>query len=230
MNFLDRITMIQLPEDQYEREETTKDTIYLHHTAGGANAVSVLDYWKSNAENVATAFVIDGYGKIFQCFSSKYWAWHLGGESQLYPKYDYPNGRPKGALSSHVLNSKAIGIEMCSWGPIKSVTDHAGKPAFMTAASAEYIDASKVRHLDKPYKGYSNYQFYTPNQLSSLKDLLRYVSDKWHIPTAWKGMGMFSIDPRAQAGQPGIWTHTSVRTDKYDCWPQPELIDVLTTL
>jgi N-acetyl-anhydromuramyl-L-alanine amidase AmpD len=224
MNFLDRITLIQQPDNQYMKEEIAKDTIYLHHTEGNANAVSVIDYWNSSPERVGTAFIIDGYGKIFQCFSSKYWSWHLGGESQL-----YPNGRPKGALSSQVLNSKAIGVEMCSWGPIKSVTDANYKPAFMTR-SGEYIDASKVRHLDKPYKGYSNYQFYTPNQLSSLKDLLRYVSDKWHIPTAWKGMGMFDIDPRAQAGQPGIWTHTSVRTDKYDCWPQPELIDVLTTL
>lgn len=225
MNFLDQIQMIQLPEDQYEKTETAKDTIYLHHTAGGPSAASVIEYWESNPENIATAFIIDGYGKIFQCFSSKYWAWHLGSESMLYPK-----GRPKGALGSRALNSKAIGIELCSWGPIKSVIDAKSQPAFMTAATGEYIKAEKVRHLDKPYRGYSNYQFYTSQQLVSLKDLLRYLSDKWKIPTAWKGMGMFDIDPRAQAGQPGIWTHTSVRTDKYDCWPQPELIDVLTTL
>jgi N-acetyl-anhydromuramyl-L-alanine amidase AmpD len=227
MNFLDRITLIQQPDNQYMKEETAKDTIYLHHTEGNANAVSVIDYWNSSPERVGTAFIIDGYGKIFQCFSSKYWSWHLGGESQLYPKGRHTLD-PRQS-SAQELNRKSIGIELCSWGPIKSVTGTNYKPAFMTR-SGEYIDAAKVRQLEKPYRGYSCYQFYTPAQLVSLKDLLRYLSDKWKIPTTWKGMGMFDISANALVGEPGIWTHTSVRTDKYDCWPQPELIDVLTTL
>ena len=28
----------------------------------------------------------------------------------------------------------------------------------------------------------------------------------------------------------GLWTHTNVRKDKFDCFPQPELVDMLKNL
>ena len=32
------------------------------------------------------------------------------------------------------------------------------------------------------------------------------------------------------AKQFGLWTHTNVRKDKFDCSPQPELVNMLRTL
>ena len=32
------------------------------------------------------------------------------------------------------------------------------------------------------------------------------------------------------ARQFGLWSHTSVRKDKFDCFPQPELVEMLKNL
>ena len=41
---------------------------------------------------------------------------------------------------------------------------------------------------------------------------------------------MWDISENALSGQPGIFTHTSVRSDKTDCHPQPELVRMLIEL
>ena len=40
----------------------------------------------------------------------------------------------------------------------------------------------------------------------------------------------FDLKFDALNGVPGLWTHCNVREDKIDCYPQPELIDMLNTL
>jgi N-acetyl-anhydromuramyl-L-alanine amidase AmpD len=230
-DILSRIVLSQFPDDQYVKEETPKDTIYVHHTAGGASPFDVLEYWESTPERVATSFIIAGPppkgvtawtdGQIFQAYSSKYYAWHLGGQAML-----YPNGKPAGAKGSLELNKKSIGIELCNWGPLHQTSD--GR--YLTVATGDIVNPARVLKLDTPYRGYLYWQAYSDAQLASLKDLIQYLVAKWNIPTTFKGMGMFDIDPRAQAGEPGIWTHTSVRTDKWDCSPQPKLVELLRTL
>ena len=44
-----------------------------------------------------------------------------------------------------------------------------------------------------------------------------------------KGTG-FELNTDALAGKPGIWSHTSVRKDKFDVHPQDELIAMLKSL
>jgi len=41
---------------------------------------------------------------------------------------------------------------------------------------------------------------------------------------------MWDVNEDALNGEPGVWTHVSYRSDKSDCHPQPELIDVLKSL
>ena len=41
---------------------------------------------------------------------------------------------------------------------------------------------------------------------------------------------MWDISDKALAGEAGVWTHVSFRTDKSDCHPQPELIQMLKSL
>ena len=38
------------------------------------------------------------------------------------------------------------------------------------------------------------------------------------------------MNQEAKDGKPGIWTHANVRPDKTDCFPQPELMDMLNGL
>ena len=37
-------------------------------------------------------------------------------------------------------------------------------------------------------------------------------------------------DDAYNAKQFGLWTHTNVRKDKFDCFPQPELVEMLKNL
>ena len=39
----------------------------------------------------------------------------------------------------------------------------------------------------------------------------------------------FNLDAY-NAKQFGLWTHTNVRKDKFDCFPQPELVEMLKGL
>ena len=41
---------------------------------------------------------------------------------------------------------------------------------------------------------------------------------------------MFETNEKALKGYHGVWTHTSYRTDKSDCHPQPELIEMLKNI
>ena len=100
---LDTTTILQarLSENQYFPEESKKTQIYLHHTAGNGDAVAVSRWWQSNAERIATAFVIGNKGTIVQCFSSKHWAYHLGIDNQDFA----PHG-----VRYQNLNKLSVGI------------------------------------------------------------------------------------------------------------------------
>jgi hypothetical protein len=50
-----KIVQSRLKKTQYFQEDTPKNQIYLHHTAGGGNAVAVANYWNGTKERVATA-------------------------------------------------------------------------------------------------------------------------------------------------------------------------------
>jgi len=226
----DRLTQAPMPESQYLKKEIPKTQIYLHHTAGNADPYSVIKYWNSTAERVSTAFIIGGKpsgkfatgqtpwvdGEILQCFSSKYSSWHLGGEAAL--------KRPAGSKTANELNLQSIGIELCNWG-------------WLTYKDGKYynyakgvVPAADVVELTTPYKGYKFYHRYTDEQLESTLLLLEYLGKTWNIPLGFKGMEIFARDIRAFKGEPGVYTHNSVRNDKWDVSPQPALIEMLKSL
>ena len=86
-----------LEKGEYVEEKTTKNTIYLHHTAGSHRADWTIDGWNKDRTStnarlrVATAFVIGGPdkmgsdkdgmdGKVFRAYNEDFWAHHLGQE------------------------------------------------------------------------------------------------------------------------------------------------------
>ena len=66
------INLIQSPlnKAQYYPEAHTKKQIVLHHTVSGPRATSVINGWGYTPVRLATAFVIDGEGTFYQCWSS----------------------------------------------------------------------------------------------------------------------------------------------------------------
>lgn len=221
------LTFDPLPDNQFKKEITTKTQVYLHHTASSPDPIGVKEWWISNGEAVSTSFIIGGKfskrkdgrvwkdGEIFQCFSTKYWGWHLG----LKAKHLIAGGK-----SSLDLNRNAIGIEICNWG---GLTLKNGK--FYTYAG-NTIPKADVIELDAPFRGYKFWQKYTPAQIESTKNILLYCNKTWGIDIKYKGDAIFDIDKRALMGENGVWTHCSVRPDKSDIFPQKEMIEMLRSL
>lgn len=223
MSILDKITMVPLAADQYFPDETKKTQIYIHHTAGNPDPYSVFKWWASTPDRVATAFIIGGKptkdgvnwkdGDIVQVFGSGKWAHHLGLKKE--------HLRSK---SNTELNKCSIGIEICSWGQVTM-----SAKGYLTYTNNVLFGNDVVKY-DNKFRGFNYYQAYTQPQLSNLYDLLQFLCQKWNIPKEYKGDAIFDINADALNGVPGIYTHVSVRPDKNDCHPQPELISVLKSL
>jgi N-acetyl-anhydromuramyl-L-alanine amidase AmpD len=213
---LDTTKIIQnrLKKTQYFQEETPKNQIYLHHTAGGGNAVSVANYWDTTSDRVATAFIIGSKGTIVQCFSSREWAYHLGLKNAHFSNMGLPY-KP--------LDKFSIGIEVCNYGPLKEKN---GK--FYNYVNG-IIDPSNVTKLDNPYKGHFYWQKYTDEQIESLRQLLVYLCKTYDIPKDYND-DIWDLCKRAMKGDDGIFTHNSVRKDKSDIYPCPRVIEMLKNL
>ncbi len=226
---LDVNTLIQykLNDEQYFKEEHPKTQIIGHHTAGNSNPYNVIDFWNSNPDRIDTAFVIGGNpatathktkewkdGDILQAFSSKFWGYHLGLKQEVFTKAGVPY-KP--------LDKFSIGIEICNWGQLQLKN---GK--YITYVGSE-VPANEVIMYETPFRGYKFYHRYTDAQIESFIRLVKYLCEKFNIPKTYNA-DMWDISHNALAGNPGIYTHVSVRTDKNDCHPQAELIQGLKAL
>jgi hypothetical protein len=213
------IKQVSFDTKHYFLQEHGKKQIYLHHTAGGPNGENVFAGWSQSPERIATCVAINGNipnanGQIIQGFNSKYWAYHLGLKKEVFVKYKLPFIE---------LDRISIGIELCNWGP---VTFSKGK--YYTYTNRE-IPKSEVVELDKPFKGYKLYYAYTNAQLESTEKLLYLWKERYSIPIKYDPK-IWDISTDALKGNPGLYTHNSVRVDKNDVYPCPRLIKMLSSL
>ena len=128
---------------------------------------------------------------------------------------------------------QSIGIEICNYGPVTKT--NSGK--LLTYVNSE-LSPSQVCDLGYHFRGYQNHHKYSNKQIASLKELLLILGNKFNIdirkgivPLLNKPGGeAFELNGDALNGKQGIWSHTSVRKDKFDVHPQDELIAMLRTL
>ena len=203
-------TKYQLDPTQYLKQTTAKNKIFIHFTAGGPSAPNVIKYWDSDEPRVATAFVIDGEkGQIFECFNPDYWSFHLGVKGT--------NG---------ALDKSSIGIEICAWGPLTKKGDK-----FYTYVETVVPD-DQVYELENPFRGFKYFHKVSDEQFNQLEQLLEFLITQYDIPVqksfdvSWFEFNQELIDKKT----PGIWTHTNVRKDKSDMYPDQKLIDMLNRL
>jgi hypothetical protein len=156
-----------LPDGEYYKEETPKDTIYLHHTAGNYRPDWTISGWDKDRTKtgqrirVSTAYVIgnislDGKdksfdGKIFEAFDPKYWSYHLGVKTK----------------NNTILNQKSIGIEICNFGDL--TLSNSGE--FFTYTNTK-VPASQVIELNTEFRKNKYYHKYTEKQIESLRKLI----------------------------------------------------------
>lgn len=222
------ISQENLTDDQYVREDCSsiKKIFVLHHTAGGASAINAINGWQKTSERVATAFVIAGKpskndthkdGQIYQAFGSKYWAYHIYFAQKV---NQIPDKYKKSSLDQKIAK-ESIGVEICNWGFLTKGDDGVFRTYVNTIVPAE-----EVVEFANPYRGHKYYHAYTDAQISSLKDLIVHICDKYNISKKFNS-DMFEISINALDGVGGIWSHTSYRSDKTDLNPQPKLIQML---
>lgn len=212
----DRIFKLDFPEDQYYREKFNKEQIYLHHTASGRGIDGDFRHWLNAPSRIATCVIVGWDGRIYQLFSSKYWGHHLGIKKSVFDKYDLVNG-------NLALNRHSIGIEIDSWGPL---TEKNGK-YYSWAGSV--VPKEDVIFYTYGYRGHSYYQKYTEEQIRSVELLLKFWNERYEIPLDYND-DVWKVTRRALCGNPGVFTHNSVRPDKTDVHPQLELIEMWKSL
>lgn len=211
-----------LPEDEYLKGPITPHWIFLHHTAGWENPYKTIDLWDSDKRGtIATEFVIGGQsvkdtikkydGTVVQAFPPDNYAWHLG-----------KNG-------NQTMHVNSIGIELCNFGYVVNGRTWAGTR----------VSTNQIVKLKKPFRGYQYWHKYSDEQINSLKLLLKWIGEREDIdircglPELIKknGVDAFEWNSDAYYGKVhGVWSHTSIRKDKWDIFPQEEMMDMLISL
>lgn len=212
-----------LPKEEYLNGDYKNDYIILHHTAGGSNPRSVVDYWaKDSLGRVATEFVVGGQncingnakydGQIVRAFPEGCQAYHIGTSGSSY------------------MNTHSVGIEMCNFGYVKNGKTYTGA----------IVDPDQTISLKSSFKGYLNWHKYSDEQIQKVRELLLYIANRDNIDLheglyKWirleGAIKAFDFHEDAYDGNvKGLLTHTNIRKDKYDCCPQPNLVDMILSL
>jgi len=215
-----------LPKGEYIQYDAPilNDYLFLHHTAGWNNPYNVVDGWKRDDRGkVGTEFLIGGPnikngddqydGEVLQALPTGAQGWHLG------------------ATGSRYMARHSVGIELCNFG-------------YLTASGKTYVGTQaqedQMVKLTEEFQGHSYWHKYSDLQLRSLKKLILHISSRDNIdireglPKWIEDMGptkAFGFQEKAYLGEvKGLLTHTNVRKDKTDCFPQQELVDMLLSL
>lgn len=213
-----KIIQVDFPDEQYIRSKTSKNQIVLHHTVSGQGTSGDIAWWRKTTARVGTAIIIGWDGKIYQCFSSRYWAYHLG----------IKNSKNK------ILNKSSIGVEIDAWG---GLVKYKGKyyPAKWSRTNKRFVANTRVVAIknvqvyEKKYRGFYAFEKYTDAQIESLRQLLIYWNKVYKISLTYNE-DMWNYSEKAMNGKSGVWAHVSYRKDKSDCHPQKELIKMLKSL
>lgn len=199
-----------LSNGQYNAQKYPMQGIILHHTAGGS-ADSAWKWWNQTPERVGTPYIIDRDGTVIETFDPEAWAYDLG-------------------LKSGDINTwerQYIGIELVAWGQL---TEDKGK--YYNYLKQE-VPEKEVTVLAKPYRNFKYFHSYSEAQLKSLSELISVLRKRFPNIPLQKGLSTTIFNYNAELvkkAQPGIYSHTTLRQDKVDVFPQPELVALLKSL
>jgi LysM repeat protein len=203
-----------LAPGQYFAETFPKDLIVLHFTAG-SSARSAYDSWRNTPLQVATAYLVDTDGKIYECFPPNYWAYHLG---------------ITGAASANWKHDKrSIGIEIANVGPLLPDKNNPQQlnwwPNDFQTKHCTLAETGK--YVAAPYRGYNHYASFPAPQSDAVIALVAHLCDAFSIsrvlPPADRQTA-YDIDYFKSFR--GIATHQNFRKDKTDVGPAFPLAQV----
>ena len=186
-------------ESFFYKDVFPKKRIVVHYTAGYLKGDIAALTKKDN--HVSTPFVVARDGTIYNLWSSRYWAYHLG----------------KGAAGGNTeMSRSSVAIELSNLGYLRpkgnDLLTYSGDP-YCTLDEKDLY-----RKLDKPFRGYSYFATHTEAQYRSLGVLLRYLTRTYDIPAA------FLPEPQRYDVYPGvdkfrgITTHVNYQPQAYGKW------------
>jgi hypothetical protein len=205
-----------------------KSIIVIHDTVGSANGENVKAGWIAKSNNISTCKVISGKpntdkelaegdfdGVVIDVFDPKYWSYHLGISDPAYR-----------------IQKSSCAIELCSFGPLLKTTK-----GFMNVYHSIVPDDQVIK-LGKTFRGYDYFEKYSDKQLISLKEQLILLANTFSIDLhsglyklIKNGNKAFELQSGALQASPGLYTHVNYRkADKWDCQPQPNLIQMIMEL
>jgi len=232
--------IVQVPnviEQMYFNEETDKSQIVLHHTVSNPNSIDGdFQTWLNAKNGVSTPIIIKNDGVPYQVYSSKFWSHHLGIKSDFLKKQGFSDFSTRNTL----LNKLSIGIEIDNWGGLTLGNDKEqtiGGKKIKTTKGKYYNDygsivnasETEILYIKDGFRGYNYFQKYTEKQIDTVAELLLFWKERWNINLKYNDT-MWDVSKDALSGVNGVWTHVSYRSDKSDCFPQPELIEMLKSL
>jgi len=210
-----------MPEDEYKHGPVNYEYLFLHHTAGWHNPYKCVEYWDRDGGTIATEWVMGGPsvkgndekydGELLQCFPEGNYAWHLG---------------KNGSQHMHV---HSVGIEICNFGYVVNGKTYAGTQ----------VADSQIVTLKEEFRGHKTWHRYSDKQIEQLEKWMKFIGDRDGIDIRAglpalikeKGAAAFEFNEDAYYGKvKGTWTHTNTRKDKFDLFPQQELLDMLVSL
>lgn len=211
-----------LPKGEYKQGPIKPEWLFIHHTAGWNNPYKTIDSWgRDTRGSVATEFVLGGQsvkgnddkydGVMVQAFPEGNYGWHLG-----------KNG-------SQTMHKNSVAIEVCNFGYIKDGKTYAGTR----------VDESQIVTLAESFKGFKDWHRYSDAQIESLRLWMLFIAERDDIDIRAglpalikeKGAAAFEFNEDAYYGKiKGVLTHTNTRKDKFDMFPQQELLDMLVSL
>lgn len=219
-----------LDTDEYVRDYGKIEPVgfMYHHSAGWDNPYNMIRSWNNDKQGrVATQYGIGGLningnhkydGRVVECFPDNYLGWHTG------------------RVGNFNVSKLYGGVELNNFGYLIQ-KDH----KFYNYVGGE-VPKDQVCDLGYKFRGHQFYHKYSDDQLHALGLLNPHVARIYPKIDMTEGLpkllksGMspleaFEFNEDAYYGRIyGLWTHTNVRKDKSDCFPQPELIEMIKNI
>jgi N-acetyl-anhydromuramyl-L-alanine amidase AmpD len=156
-----------------------------------------VDYWHETKDRIATAFIVERDGTVYQCFDPRFWAYHIG------------------AGSNDNDNQASIGIELASEG---ALIEKAGIRYKFNARRGNEVRRENEYDHGTEWRGFRYFDRYDEPQIQASIELVDYLlklfpSIPRKTPKDWSN---FLPDWKRFRG---VVTHAHLRRDKSDLHP-----------
>ena len=191
-----------LPAKEYFPEVAEKDLIVLHYTAG-RSAKSDYDTWMKNPVQIATAYVIDPDGTIYELFDPSHWAWHLGAGGKR-------------------QNRRSIAIELANVGPLKVDANNAERLNWWPSdwGTRWCKRDERDRYVQSAFRGIDFFASIPEIQQDATGQLVRHLCKRFDIPEEIPSSNrLMERDVSFFSSFKGVVSHQNFRTDKWDLGP-----------